>query len=169
MQYFKKFCGQTNNTTESVKIKEVTFSWLGGFLAIALIGVLTKSFDTLLVLGSFGASCVLIFAYPKSPFSQPRNVVLGHFFSTGIGLLFLHFLGNEWWSMALALPTAISVMLLTRTVHPPAGSNPLIVFLLNAEFDFLFLPTLSGSIILVLVALFYINLHPNKTYPEYWY
>ena len=169
MQYFKKFCGQTNNTTESERIKEVAFSWLGCFIAIALIGVLTKSFDTLLVLGSFGASCVLIFAYPKSPFSQPRNVVLGHFFSTGIGLFFLYFLGNEWWSMALALSTAISVMLLTRTVHPPAGSNPLIVFLLNAEFNFLFLPTLNGSIILVLVAVFYINLHPNKTYPEYWY
>lgn len=169
MNYFKKFCGQNKNTTASVNIKEIVFSWAGGFIAIALIGFLTKSFDTLLVMGSFGASCVLIFAFPKSPFSQPRNVILGHFFSTAIGLFFLHFLGNEWWSMALALSFAISIMLLTKTVHPPAGSNPLIVFLLGAEFEYLIFPTFYGAVILVLVALFYINLHPKKVYPQYWY
>ena len=31
--------------------------------------------------------------------------------------------------MAMAVGTAIALMMLTRTVHPPAGSNPVIVFL----------------------------------------
>lgn len=169
MQYLKKFYGVNKNTTKTPTISEVAFTWLGGFIAISLIGYFTKSFETLLVMGSFGASCVLIFAFHKSPFSQPRNVILGHLFSTLIGLIFLHALGDNWWSMALALATAISVMLLTKTVHPPAGSNPLIVFLLGADFEYLIFPSLSGSIILVVVALFYINLHPKKSYPEYWY
>ena len=70
--------------------------------------------------------------------------------------------------MALALATAIAVMIATRTVHPPAGSNPLIVFLLGADWDYLVFPSLMGSIILVLVAIFYNNLHKNRAYPQYW-
>jgi CBS-domain-containing membrane protein len=169
MKYFQKFYGQERSRTKATSISDIVFAYVGGFMAICLIGYLTKSFDTLLVMGSFGASCVLIFAFPKSPFSQPRNIVLGHFFSTLTGLLFLHFIGDIWWSMALALATAIAIMLITKTVHPPAGSNPLIVFLLHANFEYLIFPSFVGSIILVIVALLYINLHPKKEYPQYWY
>ena len=120
-------------------------------------------------MGSFGASCVLLFGFPKSPFSQPRNVIFGHFISSFTGLFFLHFIGSDYISMALALATAISLMIATRTVHPPAGSNPIIIFLLGAPWDYLIFPTLIGSIILVFVSLFYNNLHKNRSYPEYWY
>lgn len=169
MSYFQKFLGQSKNQTESVSSKDIIFTWIGSFIAMCVLGYTTSSYDVLLVMGSFGASCVLLFAFPTSPFSQPRNVILGHFFSTAIGLIFLHIIGNMWWSMALALASATSIMLITKTVHPPAGSNPIIVFLLSADFDYLIFPSLSGSIILVLVALFYINLHPKKVYPQYWY
>nr|WP_223264590.1 HPP family protein [Sulfuriferula plumbiphila] len=40
------------------------------------------------MLGSFGASCVLLFGFPESPFSQPRNVI-----SALTGLLFLSVFG----------------------------------------------------------------------------
>jgi len=70
--------------------------------------------------------------------------------------------------MALALATAIAVMLATNTVHPPAGSNPIIVFLLGAPWSFLITPTLVGAVILVLVALFYLNLKKALVYPSYW-
>lgn len=169
MNYLKKFKGQGEKQPAKSNINEIIFAWFGGFISIAIIGYLTKSYDNLLVMGSFGASCVLLYGFPKSPFSQPRNVVLGHVFSTFIGLIFFHFIGNEWWSMALALATAIAVMIATRTVHPPAGSNPLIVFLLSANWDYLIFPTLIGSIILVIVALFYNNLHKDRFYPEYWF
>jgi len=168
MHFFKKFRGQNAALPPKTSYREIAFAWLGGFIAIALIGYATQTYDNLLVMGSFGASCVLLFGYPKSPFSQPRNVILGHLLSTGIGLVFLHFVGDQWWSMALALATAIAVMLASRTVHPPAGSNPLIVFLLGAPWEYLVFPTLIGSVILVVVALFYNNLHTNRSYPEYW-
>ena len=35
-----------------------------------------------LLLGSFGASCVLVFGFPDLPFSQPRNLVGGHVLSS---------------------------------------------------------------------------------------
>lgn len=169
MNYFKKFRGQSTNLPPKTSLSDVVFAWVGGFIAIGLIGYLTKEYNNLLVMGSFGASCVLLFGFPKSPFSQPRNVIAGHFLSTLTGLCFLHFISTEWWSMALALATALSIMIATRTVHPPAGSNPLIVFLLGSNWDYLIFPSFIGSVILVVVALFYNNLHKSRAYPEYYF
>ncbi|MFA5215733.1 HPP family protein [Sulfuricurvum sp.] len=166
--YFQKFRGEHAPLATKANINEIAFAWGGGFIAIALIGYLTQSLHHPLVLGSFGASCVLLFGFPKSPFSQPRNVIAGHFLSTLIGLLFFHIIGDMWWSMGLALATAIAVMLATNTVHPPAGSNPIIVFLLGAPWTFLITPTLIGAVILVILALFYLNLKKSLVYPSYW-
>ena len=167
-RYFQKFKGEHAPLGSRAGFKELAFASAGGFIAIALIGFLTHTLQYPLVLGSFGASCVLLFGFPKSPFSQPRNVIFGHLFSTLVGLLFFHLIGDMWWSMALALATAIAVMLATNTVHPPAGSNPIIVFLLGAPWSFLITPTLVGAVILVLVALFYLNLKKALIYPSYW-
>ncbi len=149
-------------------MRHIALSWLGGFLAIASVAYLTGITHMPLVLGSFGASCVLIFGFPESPFSQPRNVILGHVISSFIGLLCLALFGAVWWSMALALATAIAAMQITRTVHPPAGSNPLIVMMTSPHWAFLLFPTLAGAVILVAVAVIFNNLPPERSYPKYW-
>jgi len=149
-------------------IKNIALAGLGGFMAIAVLAGLADSLNAVLVMGSFGASCVLVFGFPDAPFSQPRNVVAGHFLSTLTGLAFLKFCGPVWWSVALAVCVAIMLMMMTRTVHPPAGSNPVIVFLLQPGWDYLFFPTLSGALLLVLVALFYNNFSRSTNYPKYW-
>jgi CBS-domain-containing membrane protein len=63
---------------------------------------------------------------------------------------------------------AIAVMMATRTVHPPAGSNPVIVFLGHAGWNFLLFPVLSGAVLLVLVAWVYNNATRKSRYPQYW-
>jgi CBS-domain-containing membrane protein len=148
--------------------KNVSLAWLGGVLAIGAIAQVGNVLSLPLILGSFGASCVLVFGFPDLPFSQPRNVVAGHFLSSLIGLSFLALLGPQWWSLALAVGTAIAAMMLTRTVHPPAGSNPVIVFLAQPAWGFLWFPTLTGALLLVLVALLYNNLARPTAYPKYW-
>jgi CBS-domain-containing membrane protein len=140
----------------------------GGFLAIAAVAALGDLYSVALVLGSFGASCVLIFGYPDVPFSQPRNVIAGHFLSTVIGLAFLTVFGPYGWAMAAAVGTTIAVMMLTRTVHPPAGSNPVIVFLTQPAWSFLWYPTLAGALLLAAVALLYNNAIRATNYPQYW-
>jgi CBS-domain-containing membrane protein len=148
--------------------QSAALAWAGGFLAIAAVALLTDYLAVALVLGSFGASCVLVFGFPDLAFAQPRNVILGHFLSSLIGLAFLTAFGPQWWSVAAAVGTAIAVMMLTRTVHPPAGSNPVIVFLVEPGWSFLLFPTLAGALILITVALVYNNLTRETAYPKYW-
>ncbi len=168
MSILEKIKGDGVELPPRPKLKAVIIAWLGGFIAIAAIAGLTNFLSVALLLGSFGASCVLIFAYPDVPFSQPRNVIFGHFISSLVGLGFLTLFGPHWWSVALAVGTAIACMMLTRTVHPPAGSNPVIIFLTQPTWGFLLFPTLAGAIILVLVALVYNNTIRDARYPKYW-
>jgi CBS-domain-containing membrane protein len=148
--------------------KMVLLAALGGFIAIALLALATQLGEVPLMLGSFGASCVIVFALADSPFAQPRNVIAGHLMSSFIGLLCLSLFGAQWWSMALAVALAIALMMLTRTVHPPAGSNPVIVMLAQPGWGFLLTPTLLGAVGIVLVALVYNNYPRGRQYPKYW-
>ena len=168
MSYFRKFLGQGGSVPAKASLKQIGFVWLGSFLAAAIIGFLAFYTKQPLILGSFGASIFILFVVPDAPFAQPRNVIGGHFLSTLVGLLFFHFVSPEWWSMALSLATALSLMQFLNLAHPPAGSNPFIVFLVGANWEFLFIPTLIGAILLVLVALFYNNLSKERRYPKYW-
>ena len=168
MSYLKKLRGEAGTAPAMPPLKQIGFVWIGGFIAAAVIGFLAFYTQQPLILGSFGASIFVLFILPDTPFAQPRNVIGGHFISSLVGLVFFHFVSPEWWSMALALATALSFMQILKVPHPPAGSNPFIVFLAAADWEFLFLPTLVGSVVLVIVALFYNNLSKEKTYPKYW-
>ena len=131
---------------------------LAAGLAIATIAYLSQLSSQPLILGSFGASCVLLFGFPDAVFSQRRNVIGGHALCSLIGLGFLKFLGPEWWYMALAVGTALGVMLFSRTVHPPAGSNPVIIYLTQPDWQFLWLPSISGALILYGLSRFFIKI-----------
>jgi CBS-domain-containing membrane protein len=153
-----------------VPLLQVARAFTGGALAIAVVGWLSEQLSAPLVLGSFGATCVLVFGFPASPFSQPRSVILGHVLATTTGVVFAELLGTQWWSMALALGAAIALMQLTRTVHPPAGSNPIIVMLSHASWPFILRPTLIGAVLVCVVALAYHRLtHRDASYPTYWF
>ncbi len=166
--WFAKFAGGEMPVSPGPKARAVALAWLGGTLAIAAVGLLSQIAATPLVLGSFGATCVLVFAYPDVPFSQPRSVILGHFICSLTGLVFLAAFGPHWWAAGLAAGTAIAAMMVTRTVHPPAGSNPVIVFLAQPGWAFLLYPTLAGALIVTAIALVYNNATRTSNYPKYW-
>ncbi|MEM7196576.1 MAG: HPP family protein [Pseudomonadota bacterium] len=168
MSLIKKLKGDGAALPPKPATRSILFAWIGGFLAISAVALLDDALSSVLVLGSFGASCVLVFGFPHLPFSQPRNVVCGHVLSSLIGLACLTLLGSQWWAMAIAVGTAIAFMMLTRTVHPPAGSNPVIVFLTAPTWEFLVFPTLAGALIIVLIALIYNNMAHDDRYPKYW-
>ena len=150
-------------------IRESLISGLGGFLAIGILGCLTVLFEFPWLMAPFGASCVLAFSAHKGPFSQPRAIIGGHMVSTLIGLVVLQLFGDTWWSIALAVFLAIVGMMLTRTIHPPAGADPIVVIMGNSGWLILIHPVLLGSITLVVIALLYNNLFRERQYPQYWW
>lgn len=149
-------------------LPHIIHAWLGSALALGLLAWLTETTHTLLLMGSFGASCVLVFGFPRFPLSQPRNVIGGHLLASFVGLLFLKLLGPSWWNLALALATLTALMLYTRTAHPPGGANVLIIMATQPDWNFLFTPTLVGALILILIALVINNLGRDRRYPAYW-
>jgi CBS-domain-containing membrane protein len=142
---------------------------LGTFVALALIGLLASLSGAAWVLGSFGASCVLLFGFPQGPFSQPRNIVGGHVLTSCVGLVFLNAFGPGWLPMAAAGACAVGLMMWTRTVHPPAGSNPVIIFMAHPGWPFLLLPTASGAVLLVVVGWMYWRVQRRGAWPVSWW
>ena len=136
---------------------------LGAAIAIALLTFATDYAHALMLMGPFGATCVLLFAAPTAPLSQPANVVGGHFLSAliGLGLGILLPMGNMTGAFAVGL--AIAGMLLLRVVHPPAGATALVAAT-SGSWSFLVFPVLSGAIVLVIIAAIYHH-STGKTYP----
>jgi CBS-domain-containing membrane protein len=139
----------------------------GIFFGISVLAFASFDLHVLLALGSFGSTSILLFAFPDNQFSQPRSIVGGHVISTAAGLLVLALCGKTWWALALAVSLAAALMMLTRTVHPPAGSNPIIVFLGLPGWDFLLFPTLFGALALVAAGWLY-HRSCRRAYPLYW-
>lgn len=67
--------------------------------------------------------------------------------------------------MAAGVGLAIAGMLLTDTLHPPAGANPIVVVLSHATWGFLLAPVLAGTLCIVLIGVLYHRLVTRRAYP----
>lgn len=150
------------------RIRDIVLSGIGGMAAISLLALLTTSVGVPALMAPLGASCFLVFAAHESPFAQPRNVIGGHLVSTIVGMLVLGVFGADWWAMGLAVGLSIAAMQVTRTGHPPAGADPIVVLLVNPGWSFLAMPVLLGAAIIVGTAVIFNNLRSGPAYPRYW-
>jgi CBS-domain-containing membrane protein len=177
-EYLLKMKGSTKSPP-GVGLGELAWSWLGSVLGIGLCGYLSSRYfepkDLSLIIGSFGASAVLVYGAIKSPLAQPRNLVGGHILSAFIGVACFQLFGNTIWiASALAVSLAIVAMLATKTLHPPGGATALIAVIGGAKvhslgFFYALVPAGLGAVILLFVALLVNNLSQNRKYPEYWF
>lgn len=158
--------GARGASARRAQIGSILLAGLGAFVALALVGMLAQETAKPWILGSFGATCVLLFGFPSSPFSQPRNIIGGHVLTSLTGLLCLHLFGPGYVAMAVAAATALMLMMLTRTVHPPAGSNPVIIFAAQPGWSFLVLPTMTGAVALVAIGWLYWAVARRGTWPH---
>ena len=159
---------------------EVFWSTIGGFLGIAAVywtGHLEglSLTDKVFLIGSFGASAVLLYGIPLSPFSQPRNLLGGHVFSAIIGVSCYYLLHNTpGIAAAMAVGLSIGFMHLTRTLHPPGGASALIAIVGSSHvhalgYWYVLLPVGAGALVMLLVAVTVNNLASSRHYPEYWW
>lgn len=140
-------------------------SGVGATLAMGIIGWIGVISHEPLLIAPFGASCVLLFAVPSSPLAQPSNVIGGHLVASVVALLMHLFLPSEWWAIALAVGVSITVMAALRITHPPAGADPVVIFLSDPGWSFLLVPILTGALVLVGIATLVHMIPPRTTYP----
>ncbi|MEK6673750.1 MAG: HPP family protein [Nitrospirota bacterium] len=176
-EYLSKMKGGAKSPP-SVGLTEVLWSWAGSLAGIALCAFLSAQYfepgDLTLLIGSFGASAVLVYGAIKSPLAQPRNLIGGHIISGLVGVAcYKLFGGTVWVAASLGVSLAIAAMLVTKTLHPPGGATALIAVIGGKKihdlgFLYAFVPAGLGALILLIVALLVNNLARNRRYPEYW-
>jgi CBS domain-containing membrane protein len=156
--------------------KEHLFTFLGAFFGIGIIGFINSKYfllnDNLFLIGSFGASSVLIYGIINSPLAQPRNLIGGHLVCALVGVTVHKLIPDEpWLSSALAVSVSIVLMQITKTLHPPGGATALIANIgsekiISMGYLYVLSPVLSGVLILFVVALVFNNITPNRKYPS---
>ena len=147
---------------------QILFSYIGSFIGIAALAYLSIVSNYPLIAAPFGAAAVLVFAVPNSPLAQPRNLIFGNLIGGIVSLLMVYLFGSEPWVMALSVATAIKLMQLTKTLHPPGGAVALVGVMSEANWTFVFTPVLAGSIVLLFCTLIFNNLMPDRSYPRHW-
>ncbi len=170
--YVEKLSGvKVNSGLPYPRLAEGLISGLGGFILIGLLWLLHNDLSLAAVFViPFGASAVLVFGAPAAPFSQPRNVIGGHVVAALVGVAVMAIFNNSsWYVMAIANGLAIAAMVLTKTVHPPAGATSLLPIVGNiTSFMWVLSPVLLGAIIIVVLGLLYNNLVKTRHYPAFW-
>jgi CBS-domain-containing membrane protein len=177
MNYFKKMKVVTKSPP-TVSLSEIVWSWIGSFLGISAVSYINYNFlggtDFLMMIGSFGASAVLIYGAIRSPLAQPRNFIGGHIISAIIGVTCYQLFSSQMWlASSLAVATAIAAMHVTKTLHPPGGATSLIAVIGSSKIHslgylYVFIPVGSGAIIMLEVALLVNNIPKKRRYPEFW-
>mgnify|MGYP001235648360 FL=1 len=136
--------------------KDILIASLGAFICMFLISYLNLIDESnVWLIPPFGASLVLVMAVHDSPLAKPKNVFFGHVISASSGVLVFYFLGNSPLSISIGLTLAIIFMLFTKTIHPPAGANPVIAILGAKSFEFVIMPVAIGASFIVIFALIY--------------
>ena len=154
-----------------IEKKLIIQSTLAGIFSIITIGILTvltyKTSYGIFLIASFGSTMVLLYGYPESPFAQPKNIILGHFLTAFIGIIFLNFVPLPiFLNIPLAVGFGVMFMILLKVTHPPAGGNPIIVIIGSVSFDYLLTPVLIGSIIVVMFGIIINKFLFKKEYPK---
>ena len=156
----------SSNHQPIFSLNEILFSYIGSFIGIAILAYLSVESGYPLIAAPFGAAAVLVFAVPKAALAQPRNLIFGNLIGAIISVVMVVLFGSEPWVMALAVATAIKLMQLTKTLHPPGGAVALVGVMSKAEVSFILTPVLLGSVILLLCTVVFNNLMPGRSYPK---
>ena len=144
------------------------FAGIFSSITIGALALLTYETELgVFLTASFGASMVLLYGYPESPFAQPKNIFFGHLVTSLVGVFFLHFISLPIYLLiGLSVGVGVFLMILLKVVHPPAGGNPIIVIVGNVSVDYIINPVIIGSIIILIFGIVLNRLILRKKYPN---
>jgi CBS-domain-containing membrane protein len=150
-------------------LRRALIAGVGGALGIAIMVELGVVVGMPLAAVPFATSIVLVMSAPTSPQAQPRNIFGGHLVSAISGFAVLWLLGSAPMLACLAVGLSITLMVLTGTLHPPAGINGLLIVTLAPSWTYLFVPVLFGTLILIAFAWSFHRLTAPERWPKAWW
>lgn len=181
------------------KIETLIWAWIGATLGLGFVMITFSRWPQFamslndpvtpwtapIIIGSFGASSVILYGTPASPLGQPKAFVGGQFLSalTAVCITKLFELNHNynpnlidsshslvWVAGGIATGTALCVMILTDTVHPPGGATALLAATSPpvVKLGWHYLPVvLLSAVIMEAWAMVWMNLGRAR-YPHYW-
>ncbi len=150
-------------------VRDLGWSVVGASIAIAIALWFVADGHSPFLLASLGGSMLFLFALTESEAAQPRALFGGHLGGALIGILAFRSFGDALWVMVLAVVLTMVFMVLTRTIHPPAGANPLLMVQNHAGVGILIKPVLLGVGLLFITAMIWSRIRPGKSYPVNWW
>ena len=145
-------------------------AFLGIFLLVRLSYFFFSDVEDLLI-GSFGASSLIIFGAPHSDYAQPRSVVAGQILSALAGTVTFALLGAyPTLASAVSVMLAFAVMQVSKTLHPPGGATALIAgsgqpAVQEMGWLYPFFPVGAGILLLFVIGVIINNISRNRQYP----
>ena len=150
-------------------ILRLVWCGIGAAAGIALALTLAGPGLSPILLASLGGSAVFLFGLTRAPAALPRALFGGHLGGALIRISCYPQFGDAVWVYALAQSLTLLYMLLTKTVHPPAGANPVIMIDAHVALSALWQPVFVGVVSLVVVAVVWSRLMPGLAhYPQTW-
>lgn len=141
---------------------------MGAACAIGLMEAMSLAMHYPLAVVPFATSIVLVISMPSAAPSRPRALVGGHLVATLMGLVVVKMTGPSGWAAALAVGLATFAMIMTDTLHPPAGINPLLVVVNDLSWPFLAAPVLAGALMLLAFAWLWHRVVLREVWPRGW-
>ena len=143
---------------------------ISGFAAAITISVLAyltlETSAGIWLMFSFGATVFLVFVLYDLDTAQPKNIFFGHLISILVGIFFNETIGISFYSLGLSVGVAIILMVYFKVMHPPAASNPLVALSMDLSFDYVLFPVITGSLIIIIMALLINKIILKRSYPK---
>ncbi|MEE8379186.1 MAG: HPP family protein [Gammaproteobacteria bacterium] len=155
--------------------KSILLSSFSALIAIAIVGIVSRyslsGYNIPIMAASMGASAVLLFVVPTSPFAQPWSFVGGHLVSALVGVSCAKLIPDITTAAAIAVGLSIFAMYYLRCMHPPGGAAALLAVLGGDSihalgYQFLLNPILLNVSIMLACAFIYwhfAGIHKHQT------
>ena len=172
--FFSKACHWLGVDPNPVSHTEKAVATMGAFFGIFLTTWVSLQVVELpvaiMIVGSMGASAVLVFAVPHGQLSQPWAMFGGHIISAIVGVSCAKFAPGLVFAAALAVALAIGAMHITRCIHPPGGATALIAVIGGSDvhalgYSYALLPVGLNVLVMLVVAVVFNYLFAWRRYP----
>jgi CBS domain-containing membrane protein len=159
--------------SQAVSHAEKWVAATGALLGILVTAWISRHFlpdSAWLMVGSMGASAVLLFAVPHGQLSQPWAATGGQLIPAFIGVSCAFWIPSSILAAAAAVSLAVLAMHYARCMHPPGGATALIAVIGGPDihalgYGFVWKPVMLNALTILAMAFAFNNLFRWRRYP----